>query len=83
MIYEVRMTIDDAEYRNIRVQEWEVDEGVIVEQGDDLLHLEADDESILTIKSPVSGVIKQIFIEEGQIVQPGDLLSIIEEMEVY
>ena len=83
MIHEIRMTIDDAEYRNIKVQEWEVDEGVIVEQGDDLLHLETDDESVLTIKSPVSGVIKQIFIEEGQIVQPGDLLSIIEEMEVY
>ena len=81
MIHEVRFSDEEAVYYHATIQFWHVDEGDEVEEGDDLVDIETEDDTVLTLKTPVGGILKQIFIEEGAILNPGDLLAIIEEME--
>ena len=81
MLHEVRFSSDEMEYRYAVIQFWHIDENDPVEEGDELVDVETDDESILTITAPASGVVKQIFFEEGDVVENGDLLAIIEETE--
>lgn len=81
MLHEIRFSSEDGEYRRGVVQFWHIDENDAVEEGDDLIDVETDDESILTLKAPVTGRVKQIFVEEGDVVEDGSLLAIIEESE--
>ncbi len=79
---EIRVTSDESEYHHATIRFWHVDEDDEIEEGDDLVDIETDDESTITLHSPYSGVVKQIFLEEGDIIAQGDLLAIIEEREV-
>lgn len=81
MLHEIRFSSEDGEYRRGVVHFWHIDENDEVEEGDDLIDVETDDESILTLKAPVTGRVKQIFVEEGDVVEDGSLLAIIEEGE--
>lgn len=81
MIHEARFSSETEEFRRGVVHFWHIDENDEVEEGDDLIDIETDDESIITLKAPASGIVKQIFVEEGDVVEEGSLLAIIEEME--
>ena len=81
MIHEIRFRLEESESTNAVIQFWHVDEDDEVEEGDILVDIETEDESGFTLHSPITGVVKQIFLEEGEIVEEGDLIAIIEEME--
>ncbi len=81
MLHEVRFTSEDGEYRRGIIHYWFIDENDEVEEGDDLIEIETDDESIITLKAPANGRIKQIFVEEGDAIEEGSLLAVLEESE--
>ncbi len=80
-MHEIRFNTEEITYRHAFVQVWYVDEDDEVEEGDNLADIETEDESIFTIKSPATGIVKRIFVEEGERVEPGELLSLINETE--
>ncbi len=59
---------------------WVVEEGSEVSEGQELLEIETD-KAILSINSPVKGIIREIFKGEGAIVQSGEDLAEIEKKE--
>ena len=76
MIHEVRYVADTADYHNAVIDVWYVDEGDEVEESDEIVDIETEDESVVTVQSPTTGTVKEIFVEEGEMVEPGDLLAI-------
>jgi pyruvate dehydrogenase E2 component (dihydrolipoamide acetyltransferase) len=59
------------------VVEWMVSEGERVELGSVLLTVETD-KAVAEVKAPASGRLASIIVQDGQSVQPGDLLAEIE-----
>ncbi len=63
------------------VSYWYVNEGEHVEQDDDLVEL-ATDKSVINIASPCSGIISRILYDEGETVEVGKTIAVIEEEEI-
>lgn len=59
------------------VSYWYFKEGDAVEKDADLVEL-ATDKAAVNVSSPAQGVLKQVLMQEGTEVKPGDLLGIIE-----
>ena len=78
MAHEVRLPNLGDEVTEATVQFWHQEEGDSVEEGDDLVEM-ATDKAVFNVPSPVSGVIKEIVADEGDTVEIGGLLTIIEE----
>jgi len=57
---------------------WYLDEGDMVTQGDDLVELTTD-RMTFNLPSPSTGRIKKIYVNEGETIQVGTTLAIIEE----
>lgn len=57
---------------------WHLDEGDMVNQGDDLVELTTD-KMTFNLPSPFKGKIKKIYVNEGETIQVGTTLAIIEE----
>jgi pyruvate/2-oxoglutarate dehydrogenase complex dihydrolipoamide acyltransferase (E2) component len=66
------LTTDDAV-----VVEWMVSEGERVELGSVLLTVETD-KTVAQVEAPVSGRLVAIAVQDGESVQPGDVLAEIE-----
>lgn len=62
------------------VSYWHFEVGESIDEGDDLVEM-ATDKATFNIPAPVSGTISEIFFQEGDTVQVGDTLAIIEEEE--
>lgn len=60
------------------VSYWHFGVGDKVKEGEDLVEM-ATDKATFNIPSPVPGTIKEISFEEGDTVQVGDTLAVIEE----
>lgn len=60
----------------VTVKRWFYQNGEVVEQNRPLVAIETD-KVIVEISAPVAGVLLQIYAEEGQLVQPGELLAVI------
>ncbi|MEE8360487.1 MAG: biotin/lipoyl-containing protein [Candidatus Omnitrophota bacterium] len=56
---------------------WHVAVGDKVSEGDDLVEM-ATDKATFNVPSPASGAIKEINCEEGDTIQVGDTLAVIE-----
>ena len=78
MAYEVRLPNLGDEVTEATVQFWHLEEGDSTQEGDDLVEM-ATDKAVFNVPSPVSGVIKEIVADEGDTVEVGGLLAIIEE----
>ena len=63
------------------VSYWHFEEGDRVEEGEDLVEM-ATDKAVFNVPSPVSGILTEVFYEEGEVVQIGEILAIITEEEV-
>lgn len=63
-----------------RVLSWNAAEGDTVAEGEELVELEAE-KTTFSIEAPCNGVLKQLFVDEGQPVQAGDKLGSIQPPE--
>lgn len=58
--------------------QWQVEEGDNVDEGDDLVEIEAGGETI-TVTAPVAGVLTEVYFEDGEEVEVGEVIAEIEE----
>ena len=62
----------------VTISYWYVNEGEHIEEGDNLVEV-ATDKEVFNIPSPYSGIVSQIFFEEGEVVNVGEVIALIEE----
>ncbi|MBM3472687.1 MAG: biotin/lipoyl-binding protein [Armatimonadetes bacterium] len=56
---------------------WYVDEGSAVVEEEDLAEIETA-KAVVIVKAPASGVLRQVLVREGDAVDPGQTLAVIE-----
>lgn len=59
------------------IQNWFIEEGDLVHEGDDLVELSTDAGTI-TVQAPASGVLVEVYYDEGESVTKEDILCIID-----
>ncbi|MCP4649437.1 MAG: hypothetical protein GY853_05060 [PVC group bacterium] len=69
---------DDVEHATISF--WHVEEGERVDEGMDLVEINTE-KSAFNVPSPCSGVITEVRATEGETVQVGNILAMIQEEE--
>lgn len=57
---------------------WHYEEGSRLEEGDDLVEM-VTDKATFNVPSPVTGILKKIYAEEGQTVKVGEIIADIQE----
>lgn len=62
------------------VQNWFFEEGDAISEGDDLVEL-VTEEGTLTIQATGSGVLAEVYYDEGEIVSKGEVLCTIDDEE--
>lgn len=60
------------------VSYWYVQEGASVAEGSDLVEV-ATDKATFNVPAPCSGMLREIIIHEGDTVEPGEVLAVIEK----
>lgn len=75
---EIKVPRLPKEKRKATVSLWHVEEGDFVDEGDDVVDLEAGGDS-LTLAAPVAGVLSDIFYNDGEEVESGEIIAEIEE----
>ncbi len=60
------------------VKVWYVEEGDPVQEGDDLVELSTE-EGVLMIHAPSSGILAEVYYDEGEVVAKGELLCCIDD----
>jgi len=79
MAYEVKVPdMGEEAEGQATVSYWKVAEGDRIEKDDDLVELTTD-KGAFVIPSPVSGTVAEIRAEEGDVVEVGSVLAIINE----
>ncbi len=71
---------EDAE-DEATVSYWQFEEGDRVEKDDDLVEMTTD-KAVFNVEATVTGILTQILAEEGDVVQVGETIAIIEQDEV-
>ena len=61
-------------------QTWFFEEGDAVSEGEDLVELVTEDGTVM-IQSPASGVLAEVYYDEGEIVAKGEILCTIDDEE--
>ncbi|HXV27602.1 MAG TPA: biotin/lipoyl-containing protein [bacterium] len=64
------------------IQNWLFEEGDPVNQGDNLVEVSTG-ETTLTVTSPVSGILAEVYYDEGEQVTKGEVLCTIDEEEDF
>lgn len=62
------------------IQNWFFEEGDVINAGDDLVELSTEEGSIM-IHAPVTGILAEVYYDEGEIVAKGEVLCTIDEEE--
>ena len=75
---EVKVPVLPEKAKEGLIAEWHVGEGDTVDEGDDIVEIEAGGET-LTLSAPAAGVVTDIYFEDGEEVQPGETVAEIEE----
>jgi 2-oxoglutarate dehydrogenase E2 component (dihydrolipoamide succinyltransferase) len=60
------------------VQAWYIEEGDAVVKGDEIVEL-ATEEGVVTLTAPASGILAEVYYDEGESVALGEVLCLIEE----
>ena len=60
------------------VQVWFSEEGDVIQEGDDLVELSTEDGTLL-IPAPASGVLVEVYYDEGEVVAKGEVLCVIDD----
>ncbi len=62
------------------IKKWFYEEGDTVSEGDDLVELMAEDSSV-TIQAPASGILAEVYFDEGDAVQRDEVICVIDDEE--
>lgn len=62
------------------IQAWFLEEGDMVTEGEDLVELSTE-EGTVTIQAPCSGVLAEVYYDEGEIVSKGEVLCMVDDEE--
>lgn len=62
------------------VKKWFVEEGDSVTEGDDLVEL-ATEESTITVPSPATGILAEVYFDEDETVQRDEVICVIDDEE--
>jgi len=68
----------DKDVLEATVRVWFLEEGDAVEEGDDILELSTEN-GLFRIQAPVSGLISEVYYDEGETVEKGEVLCLIDE----
>jgi 2-oxoglutarate dehydrogenase E2 component (dihydrolipoamide succinyltransferase) len=60
------------------IQSWYFEEGDAVVKGDEIAELSAE-EGLVTITAPASGILAEVYYDEGEAVEVGEILCLIED----
>lgn len=60
------------------IQAWYFEEGDAVTKGDEITELTTE-EGALTVTAPASGILAEVYYDEGETVEAGEILCLIEE----
>lgn len=63
------------------IQTWFVEEGDPVNEGDNLVELSTE-EGVVTVTAPVSGVLAEVYYDEGESVSKGETLCTVDDEEM-
>lgn len=66
--------------RQVTVQAWYFEEGDAVTKGDEIAELALEDKT-LTVTAPASGILAEVYYDEGETVEAGEVLCLIEDEE--
>jgi pyruvate dehydrogenase E2 component (dihydrolipoamide acetyltransferase) len=75
---EVRLPEIASGVKKAVVSFWHFEIGEQIKEGDDLVEM-LTDKATFNVPAPASGVLKNILAEEGQEINIGDLIAVIEE----
>ena len=64
------------------VQAWHFEEGDAVTKGDEIVEL-ATEEGTMTLTAPASGVLAEVYYDEGESAEVGEILCLIEDEEPF
>ena len=64
------------------VQAWYFEEGDAVTKGDEIVEL-ATEKGTLTVTAPASGILAEVYYDEGESVELGEILCLIEDEESF
>ncbi|MBI4115599.1 MAG: biotin/lipoyl-binding protein [Candidatus Omnitrophica bacterium] len=59
------------------IQAWYFEEGDAIVQGDEIVEL-VTEEGAVTLTAPVSGILAEVYYDEGETVEQGEVLCLIE-----
>ncbi len=62
------------------IQRWFIEEGDPVNEGDDLVEFTSENGAFI-IQAPASGVLTEVYYDEGETVQKGEVLCMIDDEE--
>lgn len=60
------------------IQTWFFEEGDAINEGDDLVELTSEDGTV-SVSAPVSGILAEVYYDEGEVVAKGEVLCIIDD----
>lgn len=69
-----------AHVEEATILNWFIEEGDSVKEGDDLVELSTEEGNV-TIRAGVSGVLAEVYYDEGEIVSKGEVLCTIDDEE--
>lgn len=75
---EIRLPELGEDVKEATVSFWHFEEGDRVEEGQDLVEMTTD-KATFNLPATASGTLAEVFFEEGDVVQVGEVLAIIEE----
>lgn len=64
------------------IQSWYFEEGDAVTKGDEIAELALGD-STVTVTTPASGILAEVYYDEGETVELGEVLCLIEDEEPF
>jgi len=64
------------------VQAWYFEEGDAVTKGDEIAEL-VTEEGTVTVTAPASGILAEVYYDEGETVEVGEILCLIEDAESF
>jgi len=76
---EIRLPELGEDVKEATVSFWHFEEGDRVEEGQDLVEMTTD-KATFNLPATASGTLAEVFFEEGDVVQVGEVLAIIEEV---
>ncbi|MBN1688506.1 MAG: lipoyl domain-containing protein [Candidatus Omnitrophica bacterium] len=75
LLHNLASHLDEATVRN-----WFYEEGDSVQEGDDLVELSTED-GTLTVQAPASGVLAEVYYDEGEVVARDEVLCSIDDSD--